>query len=128
MSTFTIKTAESSYKLFDEYNTYNSCKDSFTFEAFERILENEEELAVAFGDEDGTIDFDPVRLNSTYSQYDCFETFLNDYRGSFDRDEYIILDDDGNAEELDTIQILEDLQNETWAIELDDGSILFQTF
>ena len=116
----------SASRLWDEFQKFDSCKNAFSFEAFERILEIEEEVAIdCTGDESGTIDFDPIALNCTYTE-ESVDDFLDTYSNLFERDKYV--DEDG---EIDTEALIEDVYDHTHTFRvelLDNGNLLYGSF
>jgi len=100
------------------YAMSDAGRDNFSYEAYEYIID-------FYTSEDVTEEFDPVGIDSMWTESDIF-TVLNDYSGSIDKfAEYLELSDDELEDCIDSIVDL--LEQHTLAVKINDN-ILYMTF
>tara|TARA_R100000963_G_C4620293_1_gene87976 strand:- start:137 stop:433 length:297 start_codon:yes stop_codon:yes gene_type:complete len=84
---------------------HGSYKENFSYEAREALFEYFEELESDTGEE---LEFDPVSICCEWAEYDTLKDALSEYG--------------------DDIKTLEDLQDSTQVIEMQNGNILIISF
>lgn len=115
-------------RIYDAYDfreaMYNDRKDYFTMEGYEAMLEWFEE----WGED---VEFDCIGICCDFCEED-WEYVWDNYKNLWDEDEFEIEFENGKPISVDEDKFVDELVDKmndyTWAVRLSNGNVLYQTF